>query len=232
MGKRKNKSKTVGSMLAMTGGHERVGSVTAKRTFLVEKYPYITSTPALTSSQTPFQSGSRWAAGTLTFRAGDLDSSAVGWITKYDSFRILGVDVYANLSFVSRRSSDFTAGGAPVVLYVAEDLDVISTVQASWSKIRNRHNLRRVVFQQGELSKKIASISPRPSFKPTSDSIPSAMLPNPSDWVDATAYNMEYAGLEIFAACPFSTDVVAGSGDYAFNLTFETRMVVEVKGGI
>jgi len=214
--------------VAMTGNSGALNHVISRRPFLEETFRVVNSTIVLSASQSPFAVGSRFASGTITYDIGELTATALSWIKKYDAYRISEVEIWAHCAYLGAPSSG--NAGAPVVLYVAEDMDTLAGVTVVWRELCNRDNLKRIIFNRDSLSQKVGNYKPRPSFKPAEGSLPQNVVPVRDTWIDCEVQTQQFSGLEYFAACPLTTN--SGQGDYAFQINFEIRAMVETKGSI
>jgi hypothetical protein len=221
----KNQVAVVNGSMSVTKKAARVKKHIRQRCFMEADASRLESQQTLSGTQSPYPVGSQFVAGSFTYSAEQLSSSARTWIQSYDRFRIKNVEIFVTGTARSKNGSvDKTV---PIVVYYYEDTDCNSATQTSWIRVSDRDNLGKCVLTAMAPSQKLISFTPTVSFDPntTTSQSPANVIPPKNTWLDAVNLSQQMAGFRFFAASP---QVDATGETFKFDVTFETRYTVEV----
>jgi len=221
-----NKSNIVGLVngsMAVARKAAKVKDTIRKRHFLTSKAVYTDSEQVLSTTQSPYPTGTQFTAETLLFEANDLSTNAQEWIQKHDCYRISGVEVFVTMTHLSREDDQ----SVPVEVYFYEDTDADAGTQTSWIRVQDRDNVGRVVLSPAQPSARLISFKPTASFAAGSSSQATAnMIPGKNTWFDALSINQIYSGLRLFSCTP--TRNTSGS-TFQYTLAIQRRYTIEAR---
>jgi hypothetical protein len=224
MSRKQNNNNIVGLVngtMAVAKKAAKVRNLIRKRHFLTSKSVYADSEQVLSTTQSPYPTGTQFLAGTLLFEANDLSANAISWIQSHDRYRISQVEVFATISHLSREDDQ----SVPVELYFYEDTDADVGTQTSWLRVQDRDNVGRVVLTQAQPSMRLITFKPTISFAAGSAAQATAnAIPDKNAWLDALSINQIYSGLRYFSCTP--TRNTSGS-TFQYTLALTRRYTIE-----
>jgi hypothetical protein len=224
---KKNNSSTaiglVNGSMAVARQAAKVKNITRKRHFMQQASELVSSTQALSSTQSPYPVGSQFSSATLLFAASELTQNAKDWIQSHDKYRVSQIEVFVTLA--TRLKDGSPIANIPVEVYFYEDTDADPATQTSWLRTADRDNLGRVVLNALNPSMRLITFKPTLSFAAGAiDQNPSNVVPKKDTWLDALSLSQLYSGLRIFSCCA-ATDTVGET--YGYSLAFSFRVTVE-----